>query len=305
MALTLAEAAKLSNDVVLQGVYESVLKSSDISLVLPFTELNGNALTYNRENVAPTVAYHDVGDTWTEGVATFTQLSKALCILGGDADVDRYIAISRSNVQDIQATIILGKAQALQRKFDDGLINATGTGTPLEMEGLDVIMTGLGAAQKRICTGGANGGTLTLDELDTLIDMVQGGAPDFLLMSKRSRRKMSNLFRASGASMETRADFGRWIAVYNGIPILLSDYISDAQTVGTSSDCSSIYAGKLGEDQGGLYAVYNSGGAGTPIMIEDIGALETKDATRTRLKMYVQLCQGSAVTLARLNGVRP
>src|SRR3990172_4760051 len=108
MALTLAEAAKLSNDVVLKGVYESVLKASDISLVLPFEEMSGNALTYNRENTAPTVAYHDVGDTWTEDVATFTQKTAALAIIGGDADVDRYIEMSRSNVQDVKATIILG-----------------------------------------------------------------------------------------------------------------------------------------------------------------------------------------------------
>lgn len=305
MPLTLAEAAKLSNDVVLQGVYESVLMASDISLVMPFEEASGNAITYNRENVAPTVAYHDVGDTWTEGVATFTQITKSLCILGGDADVDRYLELSRSNVQDLRATILLGKAQALQRAFDTGLINGTGAGVPLQMEGLDVIVTALGASQRRICGGAANGATLSLDELDTLIDMVQGGAPDFLLMSKRSRRKMSNLFRASGASMETRADFGRWIQTYNGIPILLSDNISDAQTVGTSTDCSSIYAGLLGQSKGGLWAMFNSGGAGQPIMLEEVGALETKDAWRTRVKMYAQLCQGSAVTLARLNGVRP
>jgi hypothetical protein len=305
VALTLAEAAKLSNDVVLQGVYESIMLQSDISLMLPFEELSGNAITYNRENVAPTVAYHDVGDTWTEGVATFTQITKALAIIGGDADVDQYLQISRSNIQNLRATIILGKAQALQRKFDSGLIVGTGAGTPLEMEGLDTIMTGLPSSQKRICTGGANGGTLTLGELDTLIDLVQGGRVDFLLMSKRSRRHMSTLFRASGASMETRIDFGRWINAYNSIPILISENISDAQTVGTSTDCSSIYAGLFGQEKGGLYAAFNSGGAGTPIMIEDVGALETKDASRTRLKMYVQLCQGSAVTLARLNGVRP
>jgi hypothetical protein len=303
MALTLAEAAKLSNDVVLQGVYESILKTSDISLVLPFTELAGNSLTYNRENVAPTVIYHDVGDAWTEGVATFTQLVKALCILGGDADVDQYLQMSRSNVQDLKATIILGKAQALQRKFNDGLINGSGTGTPLEMEGLDVIVTALGAAQK--LTMGTNGATLTLAKIDELIDAVQGMRAEFLLMSKRTRRSLNTLFRASGASMETRADFGRFIQYYNGIPILIDDYISDAQTVGSSSDCSTIYAGMLGEEHGGLYAVYNSGGQSTPIIVEDIGALETKDATRTRVKMYMQLCQGSAVTLARLIGIRP
>ena len=303
MALTLAEAAKLSNDIVLQGVYESVLKASDISLMLPYEEMQGNAITYNRENVAPTVAWRAVGDTWTEDVATFTQITKQLAIVGGDADVDQYIQLSRSSVQDIKATILLGKAQALQREWDDKIIN--GSGAANQPEGLETIVLALPASQRRICTLGANGGTLTLAELDILIDLVQGSMPDFLLMSKRTRRQISSLFRASGASMETRADFGRWINVYNSIPMLLSDYISDAQTVGTSTDCTSIYAGKFGQENSGAWAFYNSGGQQQPIMIEDIGALETKDATRTRVKSYVQLAQGSAVTLARMNGVRP
>lgn len=39
MALTLAEVAKLSNDVVLQGVIETVVKESHILDVLPFVEI--------------------------------------------------------------------------------------------------------------------------------------------------------------------------------------------------------------------------------------------------------------------------
>ncbi len=66
MALTLAEAAKLSNDVVLQGVIETVVKESRVLDVLPFVEMSGNALTYNRENALATAAFFDVGDTWSE-----------------------------------------------------------------------------------------------------------------------------------------------------------------------------------------------------------------------------------------------
>ena len=64
MALTLAEAAKLSNDIILQGVIETVIQESPILQTLPFIEITGNGLTYNRENAAPTVSFFDVGDTW-------------------------------------------------------------------------------------------------------------------------------------------------------------------------------------------------------------------------------------------------
>ena len=39
-----------------------------------------------------------------------------------------------------------------------------------------------------------------------------------------------------------RDDFGQMLQFYDGIAIGVSDYISDAQTVGTSTDCSVIYA---------------------------------------------------------------
>ena len=49
MALTLAEAAKLSNDMLLQGVVETIVKDSPILQQLPFIEIVGNGLTYNQE----------------------------------------------------------------------------------------------------------------------------------------------------------------------------------------------------------------------------------------------------------------
>jgi hypothetical protein len=47
MALTLAEAAKLSNDMLLQGVVETIVKDSPVLQRLPFIEIAGNGLTYN------------------------------------------------------------------------------------------------------------------------------------------------------------------------------------------------------------------------------------------------------------------
>ncbi|MEE9199235.1 MAG: hypothetical protein V3U26_05505 [Dehalococcoidia bacterium] len=119
MALTLAEAAKLSNDVLLAGVIETIINDSPVLQVMPFVEIVGNSLTYNRENTAPTVSFFDVGDTWTESTPTFTQVTATLKILGGDADVDNYLSSTRSNVQDLEAAVVQLKAKAVQQKFDE------------------------------------------------------------------------------------------------------------------------------------------------------------------------------------------
>ena len=84
MALTLAEAAKLSNDTLLTGAIETVIYESPVLQTLPFIEVLGNGLTYNRENAAATAAFYDVGDTWTESSPTFTQVTATLKILGGE-----------------------------------------------------------------------------------------------------------------------------------------------------------------------------------------------------------------------------
>ena len=48
MALTLEEAAKLSNDMLLQGVVETIVKDSPVLQRMPFIEIVGNGLTYNQ-----------------------------------------------------------------------------------------------------------------------------------------------------------------------------------------------------------------------------------------------------------------
>lgn len=46
MALSLTEASKLSNDILLQGVVETIVKDSPVLRQMPFIEITGNGLTY-------------------------------------------------------------------------------------------------------------------------------------------------------------------------------------------------------------------------------------------------------------------
>jgi len=139
---------------------------------------------------------------------------------------------------------------------------------------------------------GVNGGTLTLAKLDEAIDLVKGGKPDVLLMSKRTRRTLNNLARTSGGFLEAdRNEFGQMVQFYDGIPVGICDYVSDAKTVGTSNDCSTVYAARLGE--GALAGLTSPGG----LQVERVGSLETKDATRTRIKWYCSMALFNAANL--------
>ncbi|MCH8050899.1 MAG: phage major capsid protein [Chloroflexi bacterium] len=295
MALTLAEAAKLSNDVLVTGVIETIIKDSPVLQRLPFIEIVGNGLTYNRENVAPSAGFFDVGDTWTESTPTFTQQTVALKIMGGDADIDNFLIATRSNIQDVETAVVQLKAKAVQQLFEQTFVTGDQGTFPKEFDGLDELCD-----PSQTISMGVDGGSLTLDKLDELIDAVQGGKPEILLMSRRSRRILNKLARSSGSFLEAERDeFGQMLQFYDGIPLGISDYIADDQTVGTSSDCSTIYAFQMGE--GALAGLTSPGG----LHVERVGSLETKDATRTRIKWYSSLALFNTVKLSRLIGVRP
>lgn len=294
MALTLAEAAKLSNDVLQVGVIETLIKDSPVLQYLPFIEVLGNGLTYNQENSAASAAFFDVGDTWAESTPTFTQKTAQLKILGGDADIDNFLRATRSNIQDLEATVLELKAKAVRQTFEQTFITGDSTANPKAFDGLDKLTDA-----SQVVSMGTNGASLTLDKLDELLDKIKGGRPDLLLMSKRTHRQLTALARTSTILNIELDQFGQRIPFYDGIPIGVSDYIPDNQTVGTSSDCSTIYALQFGE--GAVAGLTGPVG----LQVERVGSLETKDATRFRVKWYVSIALFNTVKLAKLIGVRP
>ena len=352
MALNLVDAAKLSTDVLLKGIIETIVKESPILQELPFIDIEGNSLLYNRELELPTAAFYAPNaSTWAESAPRFTQISAALKILGGDADVDNYLKTTRSNVQDIEAAVIELKAKALRNAFENAFLNGDSGADANSFDGVYKTLKGTAWAASTayaldavvvptvpngftyICTtagtsgtaeptwpvtldatvadGGVvwtcrsgnnkalaeNGAALTLAFMDFLMDMVTG-KPDMLLMSRRSRRKIATLARASGSNLEVgTGKLGQPIELFAGVPVAISDWVKDNYDVGTSADCSAIFALQFGE--GKLSGLQNQG-----IQIEKIGSLETKDATRTRIKWYVSLALFSTRAAAMLTGVR-
>ena len=306
MALTLAEASKLSNDILLKGVVETIVKESPILQRLPFIEIVGNGLTYNKEAALPSIGFYDIGDTWAESTPTFSQVTAILKIMGGDADVDNFLKATRANLQDLEAAVIEIKSKAARHKFDSTFIYGDSSVNGKEFDGLKKLID-TATASNQVIAMGATGATLTLTKLDALVDAVVGGKPDMLLMSRRSRRKINALVRASGSGMmETDRDqWGNFITLWNGIPVGISDHILDThtlsgsvETVVTGGANSTIYAIKFGED--GVCGLTAPG----HLTVEKIGSLETKDASRTRIKWYCSLALFSSIKAAALIGVQ-
>lgn len=294
MPLTLQDAARLSQDMLVRGVVETVIEESAVLRYLPFIQIVGNSLRYNQELSIGSVDFYAVGDTWNESAMTVQEKTARLAILGGDADVDAFLQQTYSDPNDLRALVVSAKAKALAYAFSNSFFNGDASVNALEFDGVKKLSAGA-----RTMSDGPNGATLTLDKLDELLDMIKPGMPHALFTSKRTRRKLSSLRRASGSVLETSTDaFGRRVLTYDGIPVEVDDHIPDDETKGTSTDCSSIYAVQFGF-QTGLCGLDNGG-----IQVQALGALETKDAWRTRIKWYCGLALFRDVALARLEGVR-
>lgn len=293
MPLTLAEASKLSQDMLLKGVVETIIDESTVLRYLPFVQVVGNSLRYNQELALGNVDFYSVGDTWAESAMTVSERTAQLAILGGDADVDAFLQQTYSDPNNLRALMVAAKAKSLANKFNDTFFNGDSAANPKQFDGLKKLSAGT-----RTMAKGVDGVQLDLGQLDELIDMIKPGLPDVLFMSKKTRRTLSNLRRTSGTVLETSTDsFGRRVLTYDGIPVEVDDHIADNEVQGASTDCSSIYAVQFGF-QTGLCGLENGG-----IQVQPLGALETKDAWRTRIKWYTGLALFRDVALARLEGV--
>lgn len=297
MALTLVEAAKLTQDLLLRGVVETIVSESQVLAYLPFMDVTGNALTYNQEATLPTATFMAVGDTWTEDTPTFTQKTAKLAILGGDADVDNFLQQTYSNPNDLAAAVVAAKAKAVARKWSDTFFNGDSAIDAKSFDGLHKLIPS--AQRRKANNDNANGGALNLDDMDQLVDLVKPGKPDAIFLSKRSRRKLKQLRRSGGNVLEVDVDqFGRRVEYYDGIPLVVDDFILDNRTVGTSAGiCSTMYAVQFGY-QRGVMGIHNGG-----VQVEEVGALETKDATRRRVKWYASLVNFRDIAAAALDGI--
>lgn len=295
MAMTKTEAAKLTNDLLLRGVIETIVKESELLARLPFMEVTGTSVTYNREATLPAAGFYDVGDSWTEATPTFTQVTANLKILGGDADVDNFLQATYADPNDIEAEVIANRSRAVANMYVDAFFNSDTGVNPKGFDGLTKALDGTGQE----FAAGANGGQLTLDMMDQMIDLVKPGKPDAIFLSRRTRRKLSSLRRASGNLLETGIDdFGKRALFYDGIPLLVDDHVSDTQSQGSSGAvCSSVYAVRFGQGEGVLGLEHGG------IQIEQVGELETKDATRWRIKWYAGLSVMSMLGVARVKGI--
>ena len=311
MAVTLAQAATLSQNSLQRGVIETFIQESPVLDRIPLLEIEGNAYAYNSEGTLPGVEFRAVNSAYAESTGVVNQATESLVILGGDADVDTFIVQTRGNLNDQRAVQTRMKVKAASYKFQDAFINGDTAVDANSFDGLKKRLTGA-----QVVTAGGNGLAILgaddaarhafLDKLDELIAAVRGNV-DALYMNAGILSRIKSSARRLTMYDQTTDTFGKTIATYNGIPLLDIGTAADGtaiipqtETMGGSSVASSIYAVRFGQDEtdGGVTGLTNGG-----VQVKDLGEIDAKPVFRTRIEFFCGLGVFGGKAAARLQGV--
>jgi hypothetical protein len=315
MAVTLAESATLSQNMLAKGVLETFIQSSPILDRIPFMNIEGNAFSYNEEASLPNVEFRNVNEAYSESTGTVNQKTETLKILGGDADVDRFIQQTRSNINDQRAEQTVLKTKALSYKFQDAFFNGD---TQVDAKGFDGLRKRLVGSQ--VLEAGTNGLPIVgesnkdihafLDQLDNLLAAVPGinGQNGAIYANAAVIRKIGSALRHVSLDTVLEEDIaGKRTIQWNGIPILEagqnpngSQILDSTETQGTATNTTSVYAVKFGSSEGDQAVTGLTNGG---IAVQDLGQLQDKPVYRTRIEFYVGLAVFGGHAAARLKGV--
>jgi hypothetical protein len=297
MPLLEAEANKLSVLQLERGVIEEIIDNEALFAIFPFKTVNGKSYDYNRENTLSEGDFLNPYDVVNEGAATFTEVNTRLRIMAGDVDLDKFLVSTQSDTNPQLAIQIAAKSKAMTRKFKNALVNGNNSVDPKSFDGIKVLVP---AEQTLIA--GTNGAALSFSMLDELKDIVKLGA-DCYMMRLSTWRAVKALLRGMGgntADTVMMENFGKPVPAIDGIPVIVNDFITTDEVMGSNAATTSIYALKLDEAVG-FHGIV--GGEAAGLKVEEIGTVQNKDAIRYRVKWYVGTALKSTLSVSRLRGV--
>lgn len=304
MALTLTEAAKIAlneGKVFESAIIEQFASSSGILENIPFVDIAGNAYSYNRQEALPGIGFRGVNEGYDESVGVVNPVTETLSILGGDLDVDKFVIDTMG--AGVRSQHEMMKVRALALAWTKEFIQGDTATNIKAYDGLKKRLTGT----QLIDNGASSGGdVLSLERLDATIDEVTN--PTHIIMNKTMRRVLTSAARnvnVGGYITYELDSFGRKIAFYNDLPIIVLDQDGSKSQIlpftepaaSGSSVTTSIYV--VSFDTMGVHGLQNGG-----MQIRDLGELDTRPVFRTRVEHYQSIAIKDGQAAARLRYIK-
>ncbi|KKN70397.1 hypothetical protein LCGC14_0430920 [marine sediment metagenome] len=325
---SLSELRKLVISEMIAGVIEEVIEVGQLLPVMPIVQLNSRSLIYNRENVLPSAAWYDIHQQipWKADV-TLTQKEVWLKRAIRQDILDEFVMQTYQDPNDYRTEIMKSLIKGVMRTIEDTLVYGSGsTEASIEFDGLDKLISIADGDDFTSATNlqskdmGGSTSPVTFRELRRLVNAVRPRA-SILLMTRTMRDTLAAVAFEKGivlssanviaTSTHTPDQFGKMVDFFDGIPIVISDYLlqendnTGGKDSGNDSGMSSIYGIRFGPIvDGGLSLVVGGTTGGTPFFkMKEIPDLEDYDAGGIRLTAYATCALGSTRALGRIHSI--
>ena len=293
--ISLAQSARMTNDVLQAGVIEVLATESKLLQLLPFMNVQGSGYTYNIEKNLGSAQFRKVNGGYTIGAIETIPVTERIVILGDEAVVDTYQIAVESDINNLMAIEVALRTKAIAHKFEKCFIDggkATDAGVPSESKANEFV----GILTRYTETAPANIPSEALPmfqaqvitktddliaDLDTLLDMVAGGA-DCLIMNKKTRRQLTAKGRAFCDYRQ--GEFGTQFVQYGGVDIVDVDGELLADDV--------IIAARFGAKEA-VCGLQNGG-----VRVTALGEMEVQPQLKTRIEWFVGLAVFNPKTVA-------
>lgn len=284
--ISLAQSARMTNDVLQAGVIEVLATESKLLQLLPFMNVQGSGYTYNIEKNLGNAQFRKVNGGYNYGAIETIPVTERIVILGDEAIVDTYQIAVESDINNLMAIEVALRTKAIAHKFEKCFIDggkAAGSGVPSESVANEFV----GILPRYTETAPANIPSAALplfqaqvitktddliSDLDTLLDMVAGGA-DALIMNKKTRRQLTAKGRAFCEYRQ--GEFGTQFLQYGGVDVVDLDGELLADDI--------IIAAKFGAKEA-VCGLQNGG-----VRVTALGEMESQPQLKTRIEWFVGL----------------
>lgn len=284
--ISLAQSARMTNDVLQAGVIEVLATESKLLQLLPFMNIQGSGYTYNIEKNLGNAQFRKVNGGYNYGAIETIPVTERIVILGDEAIVDTYQIAVESDINNLMAIEVALRTKAIAHKFEKCFIDggkAAGSGVPSETAANEFVgilpryteanPVNIPAEAKALYTAQVITKTEDLiGDLDTLLDMVAGGA-DALIMNKKTRRQLTAKGRAFCEYRQ--GEFGTQFLQYGGVDVVDLDGELLADDI--------IIAVKFGAKEA-VCGLQNGG-----VRVTALGEMESQPQLKTRIEWFVGL----------------
>lgn len=326
----MAEGEKLVQTKLLAGVVQEIYEEGSLLRRLPVMAIDSKSIKYNREKTLPSADFYDIHEQipWTADTEYAVQKEAILKRAVRQDILDSFIMDTYKDPNDYKAIVLSGLRKGVMRTIEDNFAygdTGVNSKTPdglhrlldTDIAGGDAFTT---ATNLQAFDMGGASTPVSLTVLRQLVDQVKP-RPSILLMTRTMRNTLSATAFEKGLVLSntnplgsityTQDQFGARLDWFDGIPIVVSDYLlqeddnTGGKDSGNNSGIVSIYAIRFGQIMdGGLVLCVGgrTGGTGFFRMVEKPD-LEDYDADGMRLVAYYCLALGSSKALARIHSI--